>query len=135
MEGYEQRNLYLFAGNEPVIRKNKIKDYWEIKTGKCHRCGKCCEQVKWGSRSFVKEDGSVGCKFLFDDGSEKLCGIGFPDVGYWRPHGCCIADLGLEGCTVKWEKIESLKIKLGAGSMIFQWRDNDTFKITWEAVL
>ena len=99
---YSERNLYVFAGIDPVIRKRRDKDYWEVKVAECSRCGKCCK--------LIGEDhplgGVNGCKYLVDRGSVFMCGLGFPSIGLWRPHGCSIADpTWVDSCTVKWEKV------------------------------
>ena len=98
---YSERNLYVFAGVEPVAR-NKNHKGWEVKVAGCSRCGKCCIEIG-ENHPF---GGKNGCRYLYDSGSEKLCGLGYPNLGMWRPHGCSIADPTLvEGCTVRWEKI------------------------------
>jgi hypothetical protein len=96
---YVKRNLYVFAGLEPVARSRVhrgVRGLWEVKTAGCRQCGKCC--------AAIREDhplGSpTGCIHL--DG--HMCGLGI-----FRPHGCAIADgwqVGVEDCSVKWEQAE-----------------------------
>ena len=100
---YSERNLYVFAANDPVARRKVQNGYWEVKVAECSRCGKCCASIK-GDHPFKVGE---GCVHLFDSGSEQLCGIGFPNIGWWRPHGCAVSDpTWIESCTVRWGKVE-----------------------------
>ena len=99
---YNERNLYLFAGVEPVAR-NKNQQGWEVKVAGCSRCGQCCKSIN-EKHPLGTED---GCRYLYDSGSEQLCGLGYPQLGLWRPHGCSIADpTWIEDCTVRWQRIK-----------------------------
>ena len=94
---YAIRDIWVFAGMEPVARKYKHNGYWEIKVSECSRCGECCKQIR-ESHPLGTEN---GCKHLLDQGSEYLC-----EMAYYRPFGCAVGELPLDSCTVKWEKIK-----------------------------
>ena len=90
---YIKRNLYVFAGLEPVARKRK--DGWEIKVSDCSRCGKCCEAIRENHPLGTP----TGCMHLVKSPGEQLCGLGI-----FRPYGCAIAEMDcIEECTVRWE--------------------------------
>jgi hypothetical protein len=98
-DDYAKRNVYVFAGMDPVARKQRGKE-WEIKTKQCSRCGKCClaidERHPLGSPN--------GCVHLRRSPGEQMCGLGI-----FRPHGCAIADgdrMNIGTCTVKWGSME-----------------------------
>ena len=97
---YESRNIWIFAGVEPVARRYLHKGYWEKKIESCSRCGKCCEKIKEDHPLGTKD----GCRYLLHSGKEKLCGLGFPQVGLWRPHGCSIADRTVPECSIRWSR-------------------------------
>jgi hypothetical protein len=91
-----KRNLYVFAGLEPVARNRVYKGKrgpWEVKTADCSRCGKCCLAIR--------EDHPLGtpdgCRYIERGPGEQLCGLGI-----FRPYGCAIADQTVDGCSVKW---------------------------------
>ena len=100
---YEGRNLYIFAGVEPVAKKLVRDGYWQVKIKECIRCGKCCERIKEDHALKGTKD---GCKYLLYSGKESLCGLGYPQVGLWRPHGCSIADNTIPECSVEWMKVK-----------------------------
>jgi hypothetical protein len=96
---YKKRNFHLFAGLEPIIRREALKGFWEIKVNDCSRCGVCCRSIR--------EDHPLGtengCKHIKMSGNEHLCGLGI-----FRPYGCSIAEIkALEECTVKWESLKN----------------------------
>jgi len=99
---YIDRNIWVFAGVEPVARRYFHKKYWETKIQNCSQCGECCKMIK-ENHPFGTPD---GCKYLVISGTQNLCGLGHPQMGLWRPHGCSIANSVVLGCTVKWEKIK-----------------------------
>ena len=93
---YIKRNLYVFAGLEPVLRRRQ--NGWEIKTADCSRCGKCCMAIR--------EDHPLGtpngCRHIQKSGNEYLCGLGI-----FRPYGCAIAEMkAIKECTVRWEPVK-----------------------------
>ena len=97
-ERFEKRNLYLFAGLEPVLRYRQQNGYWEVKVADCSRCGKCCRAIR--------EDHPLGtengCRHLQESGNEWLCGLTI-----FRPYGCAIAEMeAIEDCTVKWKRVK-----------------------------
>ena len=94
---WKERNLYLFAGLEPVMRYRHKTGIWEIKTEDCSRCGKCCKLIT-KKHVFATEN---GCKHLTMSGNEYLCGLGI-----FRPHGCSIAEIDTVNCSVVWEPVE-----------------------------
>lgn len=98
---YAKRNLYVFAGLEPVLRsrvKSGVRGPWEVKVSDCCRCGKCCEAIR--ADHVLGTDN--GCRYLRRSPGEQLCGL-----GVFRPFGCAIAELDvIPTCTVKWEAIE-----------------------------
>lgn len=95
---YKKRNLYLFAGLEPIWRYLQSNRYEEIKSIICSKCGKCCESLSERHR-FYSEN---GCIHLLHSPGQQLCGL---DI--LRPHDCSKADglhMGITDCTVRWEK-------------------------------
>lgn len=100
-DDYIKRNLYIFAGLEPVARKRG--DYWEVKINKCNRCGECCKKITDSNgHPFAGPDGCIHLQQTAPD--EHMCGLHI-----FRPHGCGIADgcqIGVEECTVKWQKVK-----------------------------
>lgn len=90
---YKDANLYLMWGMVPIARYKVNKKYWEIKTGFCSQCGRCCKEKKVP----FYEDGK--CKYLVEDpGNGINCSLKSS-----RPFGCCIADALIPTCTVRWE--------------------------------
>ncbi len=92
----DERNLYLFAGIEPVARRLAYKKFWEVKTNRCSSCGKCCENL--GRSPF----GDVGrCSMLKPVGKDGEC-----VMGVHRPHLCSVSQpYDIKECTVKWQPI------------------------------
>jgi len=94
---YIKRNIYIFAGLEPVARLRKGK--WEVKVSDCSRCGKCCEMIDAENHVFGTEN---GCKYLVRTPGQQMCGLHI-----FRPYGCAIADgnlnMGIKECTLKWQ--------------------------------
>jgi len=96
---YVKRNIWVFAGMEPVARR-RAGGEWEVKVEQCSRCGQCCEAIR--------EDHPLGtpdgCRFLKRSPGEQMCGLTI-----FRPHGCAIADghqIGVETCAVRWETVK-----------------------------
>ena len=96
---YIKRNLYVFAGLEPVARRRKAG--WEVKVADCSRCGKCCEAIRQDHPLGTK----TGCRHLQRSPGEQMCGLNI-----FRPYGCAIADgntsMGVETCTVRWQVVK-----------------------------
>lgn len=93
-----QRNIYIFAGLEPVFRK--VRNGWEIKVSECSRCGECCKAID--ERHILGTEN--GCRYLDYSMNQWLCGLNI-----FRPHGCAIADgsnMNIKSCTVKWKSIK-----------------------------
>lgn len=96
---YSERNLWVFAGLEPVARR-RAGGEWEVKVQPCSRCGECCAAIR-EDHPLGTED---GCRHLHQSRTDIVCGLGI-----FRPHGCAIADgsqVGVETCSVKWETVE-----------------------------
>ena len=94
---YKDRNIYIFAGLEPIVRYRQKDKVWEFKTSDCVRCGKCCSAIR-SDHPLGKESGEIGCRYLDDQGTEMLCGLGI-----FRPYGCAIAEMEtIKDCKVKW---------------------------------
>lgn len=100
----ESRCIRVLSGIEERARKYPDKP-WEIKTGQCNMCGKCCMSVpdnwKWGKAP------NGWCSHLvynegWDDGETKL---GFLcDFGAARPTSCSVGDeADQDHCSVRWE--------------------------------
>ena len=93
---YVKRNLYVFAGLEPVARRRN--GVWEVKTEICSRCGQCCLAIDEHHPLGTPD----GCKHLLRrPAGEQMCGLTI-----FRPFGCAIADGTVEGCTVRWEPVK-----------------------------
>ena len=89
---YVKRNIWVFAGMEPVARRLSGKE-WEVKVESCVRCGLCCAAIRENHPLGTPN----GCMHLH----EHMCGLGI-----FRPHGCAIADgwqVGVETCSVTWK--------------------------------
>jgi hypothetical protein len=92
---YKDTNLRLFWGMVPIARRLLKNQYWELKTGFCSMCGKCC---KLPNVPFKYEKGS--CEFLEESpGNGKICSL-----KNFRPVGCSQGNSPLPECTVKWER-------------------------------
>jgi hypothetical protein len=100
-EKYKRRNLWVFAGMDPVARYLQDKGYWEVKTDICVRCGKCCRAIGIG-HPMHKYIGVTpdGCRALVRSGNEYLC-----DLGVFRPYRCAVGQNDTVGCNVKWERL------------------------------
>jgi hypothetical protein len=70
-----KRNLWLFAGIEPIAFFKQENQKWYIKIKKCSMCGKCCIDAD------VFNEGI--CQYLKD----KVCSLGMK-----RPFNCCVED-------------------------------------------
>jgi len=101
-EGFEKRNIWVFAGMDPIQRFLQHKGFWEVKTDACVRCGKCCEAI---GRDHPIEKfigvGQNGCLALERQGREKLCGL-----GVFRPMRCSVGQNDFVKCKVKWASIK-----------------------------
>ena len=95
---YRGSDIFVFAGIDLVIRRFNKTGKWEIKETDCRRCGNCCSLMTGKSFPFSTP---YGCKYLSDRKGERLCML-----GYYRPNGCAVAELDLEGCTVSWRAVE-----------------------------
>jgi hypothetical protein len=92
---YKKRNFHIFAGLEPIVRRNAALGKWEIKVSDCSRCGTCCKLIRENHPLGTEN----GCKHISMSGNEQLCGLGI-----FRPYGCAIAEIdSIKECTVKWE--------------------------------
>ena len=83
-EWTDERNIYIFAGIEAVIKRDLGQ--WYIKTERCNKCGKCCK----------------GCEHLVYKADEYLC-----DLGANRPFFCSVSEGLPEYCNIKWKKINT----------------------------
>ena len=92
----DERNLYIFAGIEPVARRLVSVRQWEVKVKRCSSCGKCCENL--GKSPF----GDVGrCQMLKTVGKGGEC-----IMGVHRPHGCSVSQpYDIKECAIKWQPI------------------------------
>lgn len=81
----EGRSIHILAGIEEAARKLPGKP-WQVKTGRCSRCGKCCDD----------------CPYLKYDANEYRCSLGVK-----MPYECCISDGVLEkNCAIKWQDLD-----------------------------
>ena len=81
--GKEKRAIWIMAGIEAVASKMPWEDFWEVKTGRCSSCGRCCKKIS--------------CKHLIDNQCR------FSDC---RPFSCCIyKSLNIKECTQKFERV------------------------------
>lgn len=93
---YSERNLYVFAGLEPVARRRQ--NGWEVKVSSCSRCGKCCRAIREDHPLGTSE----GCRHIEKSGNEWMCGLTI-----FRPYGCAIAEMqSIKECTVKWDSLK-----------------------------
>lgn len=77
----EGKHLYVMAGVELVAYKY-LDQPWQMKTGRCNMCGKCCENL--GEVSDMSKVVNGTCINLKQDGDKKVCGLGID-----RPFSCC----------------------------------------------
>jgi hypothetical protein len=91
-------DIFIFAGIDLVVRRFNNTKKWEIKENECSRCGNCCSMMTGKSFPFSTP---YGCKYLGEGKGERLCAL-----GYYRPNGCAVGELDLEGCTVRWRVVE-----------------------------
>lgn len=96
----EERAIYVFAGVE--LAATKVPGgKWQVKTGRCNMCGKCCTNLK--KHVFPLIDGQ--CIYLQKEpgqNDEWLCGLGI-----LRPFGCCIGSPSkVPECTEEFEVIK-----------------------------
>lgn len=89
----EKRTIFLFAGINCIARKPAGQP-WQIKTGHCTMCGKCCSSFKKDKHVPPVVNGK--CMHLQTKGRHVRCGLGI-----YRPFACGIAEMPIEGCTVK----------------------------------
>ena len=102
----EGRGLYILAGIEPIAIKLPNQP-WQVKTGRCSNCGKCCRDFKQETDIFPAFHVGVSsslpvCDHLISDGPKWVCALGLN-----RPFICCTSTRKIEGCTVKYETIEA----------------------------
>ena len=88
------------AGIEMIAFKNR-GDKWQIKTGVCSMCGKCCMTRK-NNYIFPVIDGK--CVYLENPegyGDKWVCGL-----GGFRPIACSVSNPIDKYCTVKFKYVE-----------------------------
>jgi hypothetical protein len=96
----EGRGLYLLAGIEPVAIKLPGRP-WQVKTGRCSGCGKCCEykrETEVFPGAHFRGGTAAICDYLVSDGPKRICSLGLS-----RPFICCTTATQPEGCTVHFE--------------------------------
>ena len=96
-EGRQTRGIFVMAGIEPVAIKLPDQP-WQVKTGRCTNCGKCCEGWRETDMFPPQHDGK--CDYLAMDGPKKICSLGLS-----RPFACTIAINARPGCTATWESM------------------------------
>ena len=95
-----ERHIRIFAGFEEVAKKI-YGEPWQIKAGRCRKCGKCCMGSQPRTFAGFNPD-DEGCKYLIRHGREYEC-----SQGANRPFNCCSTDQeGEEHCSVTWENID-----------------------------
>jgi hypothetical protein len=95
---YKDRNLWIFAGIEPVAYR-AYKKGWKIKISDCSICGKCCMKLDNDRFPFQVLNGV--CEHLEKrPGKDEryLCRLNI-----FRPFGCGIGTKTIPGCTIKFE--------------------------------
>ena len=103
-DGYEHRHIRIFAGIEEIARQLK-GEKWEIKTGRCSMCGKCCMNVNDNWRHGREANGwcsQLAVREGYRQGNGEWAVMCKLDAG--RPFYCCNGD-GLDvvpDCTIKW---------------------------------
>lgn len=95
----EERAIYVMAGVELVAFREPGKE-WQVKSGRCNMCGKCCMNLREG-HPFPVINGR--CVYLVKrpgkDCEEYEC-----ILRMHRPFGCCVGvPLNIPGCTEKYE--------------------------------
>ena len=98
---YKDRNVWIFAGIEPVAFKLFDNQKWKVKTGDCSTCGKCCQNLDNDKWPFKIIDGV--CEHLERRPGKKktyLCRLNIN-----RPFGCCIGLKKIPECTVEFEVV------------------------------
>jgi hypothetical protein len=92
---YPERRLVIYAGLEPVARK-EAGGRWQVKTQGCSMCGECCKQVPPHWWLGIGKEG--WCRYLKPYERGK-----FFCAANDKPMGCAEGHLeGSEGCTIKW---------------------------------
>ncbi len=95
----EGRGIFVMAGIETVAIKLPGQQ-WEVKTGRCSYCGRCCEGHR-ESDDFPAQRNGV-CEYLTTDGPKKICSLGLS-----RPFACSVYRCAkIKECTQKFEVIK-----------------------------
>lgn len=97
----EERSIYVMAGIELVAYRLDITLPWQVKTGRCNMCGKCCTGLKSHSQPLV--DGR--CVHLAKEPGNNPryeCSRRLN-----RPFGCCIGvPHNTNGCTESFAEVK-----------------------------
>ena len=95
----EERTIYIMAGIELVGYKLP-QGRWQLKTGRCNMCGKCCMNLK--KHAFPLVNGT--CIHLQKEpGNNPRYGC---SQRINRPFGCCIGvPKNMSECTEKFEEV------------------------------
>ena len=105
-EGRQTRGIFVMAGIEPVAIKLPDQP-WQVKTGRCTNCGKCCEFKRVTTGSFLntvtkETDATVQvCEHLIPDGAKRVCQLGLE-----RPFICCTTLRQVDGCSITYEVVK-----------------------------
>lgn len=76
-----ERHLFLMAGIELAAYKEAQEERWHVKSERCNRCGKCCQQISKDGQYPADENGD--CANLIPDGDLLICAL-----GAMRPLSC-----------------------------------------------
>lgn len=98
------RRLTVFSGIEERARKLPGEP-WQIKTGRCNMCGKCCMNVLDGWRYGKNSETGHCAHLIYNEGwnnGETQLGY-LCDMGSNRPADCSGGDeAGKDFCSVVW---------------------------------
>ena len=95
----DERHIYIMAGIEMVAYKLAHEDKLMVKSVRCAKCGRCCQNLS-RRRNDVDQNGD--CLELIPDGPGYfVCGKGVE-----RPFGCSVGMQRkgrIEGCSVEYK--------------------------------
>jgi hypothetical protein len=103
----DERHIYIFAGIELAAYRQYGENWIRVKTERCNRCGKCCQQEHW---ALEFNPGRCECTFMEHLGDEHRCALGIN-----RPFSCgtgdpmTIPEGPWEECTIRFEERKLVK--------------------------
>jgi hypothetical protein len=96
----DQRNLWVFAGMEPIAHFDQSTQRWSVKTGRCNLCGGCCRIERL---AFDWDEASGRCRYLKQEAkTDWICSLRMD-----RPFSCSIGDGqgSVAECTVRYSEV------------------------------